>query len=220
MTARALALAALFLLGAAPALHAVPAGAAAAVPAPAAAAAVPAPAAAADVATPAAADAAAADAAATPAADAVATTAGDDAAAATPADSTQLFVGTWMLLNTPAQAEIPPFYELITFHADGTVVQTESDLTGPPFPATVGHGVWRRVSGPGLVLNYTVVHLVYDPTTFLPLGTIKVVGRGVLGKDGNTFSGQVKATVYDLHGAVLFQGNGPFAGSRVENEPF
>jgi len=198
MTARALALAALFLLGAAPALHAVPAGAAAA--------------AAADVATPAADDAAAADAAATPA--------GDDAAAATPADSTQLFVGTWMLLNTPAQAEIPPFYELITFHADGTVVQTESDLTGPPFPATVGHGVWRRVSGPGLVLNYTVVHLVYDPTTFLPLGTIKVVGRGVLGKDGNTFSGQVKATVYDLHGAVLFQGNGPFAGSRVENEPF
>jgi hypothetical protein len=135
-------------------------------------------------------------------------------------DGGQVFVGTWMLLNTPATNVVPPFYELITFHADGTLVQTENDLAGPPFPATTGHGVWRRSRASGLVLTYTNVHLVYDPTTFLPLGTLKILGRAVLGKDLNSLSGEVKATAFDLNGNVLFQATGTFAGTRIQNEPF
>ncbi|MBV8201720.1 MAG: hypothetical protein JOZ15_13950 [Acidobacteria bacterium] len=145
---------------------------------------------------------------------------GDGDAAQSAAAAARLFTGTWMAYVTPDTPVVPPFYELITFHADGTLVETESDLTAPPFSGTVGQGVWRGSPSGGPVITYTEIHLEYDPATGAPIGTLELVGRVVLGKDGNTLSGETKATVYDLKGNVLFQGNGPITGTRVENAPF
>jgi hypothetical protein len=137
-----------------------------------------------------------------------------------PADASLLFTGTWIAAVTPAQAEPPPFHELITFQADGTLVETENDLTAPPFFTTIGQGAWRRSPSGGLVITYTEVHLIYDPATTAFMGTLKVQGRIVLGRDGNTFSGQAKAAAFDPDGNLLFQGNGPITGTRVKNDPF
>ena len=147
-------------------------------------------------------------------------TAGEVDAVDLAGDSSQLFTGTWIGAVTPAQAEPPPFHELITFHADGTLDETENDLTAPPFFSTVGKGAWRRSPSSGRVITYTEVHLIYDPTTSAFMGTLEVRGRIVLGSDGNTFSGQGKATAFDPNGNVLFQGNGPITATRIQNVPF
>src|SRR5438046_798738 len=53
--------------------------------------------------------------------------------------------GTWFVdVNPQGEGAPPPFKVLVTFHSDGTIVETESDTLIPPF-ITPGHGVWEKV---------------------------------------------------------------------------
>jgi len=142
------------------------------------------------------------------------------AAASGAADSAQILVGTWETLVTPdAASGVPPFRQLITFHADGTLVEIDDGAPGPPFPATAGHGAWTRTRSGGFAFTY--VNLVYDPATFASNGELRIHGLVQLDHGLGRFAGQIRAIGYDPAGAVIFAADpGPVTGSRIGNERF
>jgi hypothetical protein len=134
------------------------------------------------------------------------------------AGSSQLLTGSWLTQVTPDPASgIPPFRQLITFHADGTLVEIDDGAPGPPFPLTAGHGVWRRTKSGSF--TYTYVNLIYDPSTFASNGEIKVRGSLLLDRNTSHVTGQNEATAYDPGGKVIFTGTAPLTGTRIVNEP-
>ncbi|HEV8237923.1 MAG TPA: hypothetical protein VGS57_00990, partial [Thermoanaerobaculia bacterium] len=93
--------------------------------------------------------------------------------AVAPADTN--VVGSWVVTVTPDPASgVPPFRELFTFHADGTLTEVDDNAPGPPFPFTPGHGVWQRERGAKRTFSGRYLNLIYDPSTFASNGTADI----------------------------------------------
>jgi hypothetical protein len=133
--------------------------------------------------------------------------------------SAQLLTGSWLTQVTPDPASgVGPFRQLITFNADGTMVEIDDGAPGPPFPTGPGQGVWRKTrSG---AFNYTYLNLIYDPSTFASNGELKIRGLLMFDHDPDHFAGQDKATGYDKNGNVVFTSTASVTGTRILNEPF
>jgi hypothetical protein len=130
-------------------------------------------------------------------------------------------VGTWLARVTPdpappsAPPNPPPFDELLTFTADGAVLET--DAAFPPFAASPGHGSWVFVSRG--VFDATYVKFLFDQQGQVS-GTVRVRMRITLSSAGDALSSTDEVDFLGPAGNVLFTSTGLSQASRVAAEPF
>jgi hypothetical protein len=123
-------------------------------------------------------------------------------------------VGSWFA-TTPTGIR-----QLITFHADGTVlrsVQGEASINPARPPHTAAHGVWRYL-GKGR-FGVTIWDLFYDVNTAQPLQYNKLRLEVTLGEDRDNASAIAIVEIIDLQGVVLGTRTGSANFVRIPFEP-
>jgi hypothetical protein len=124
-------------------------------------------------------------------------------------------VGSWFA-STPTGIR-----QLITFHADGTVlrsVQGEASINPARPPHTPAHGVWRYL-GKGR-FGVTIWDLFYDVNTAQPLQYNRLRLEVTLGADGDEASARAIVETIDLQGVVVGSRTGSANFVRIPFEPF
>jgi hypothetical protein len=143
-----------------------------------------------------------------------------------PARDIQHLEGSWIATATATGAPLPPLRTLLTFHREGTVVESRR-LYLPvsplgPLLATPGHGEWVRTAN-GEFAATTV--LFYQRAPGAPaadgtvIGTEKVRFRLLLSSDAKRFAGNVLVEIRDSAGAIVFSGPGVIEGTRIAADP-
>jgi hypothetical protein len=110
--------------------------------------------------------------------------------------------------------------QLITFHADGTVlrsVQGEASINPARPSHTPAHGVWRYL-GSGR-FGVTIWDLFYDVNTAQPLFYNKLRLEVTLGDDRDNASASAIVDVVDLQGVVVASRTGSANFVRIPFEP-
>ena len=110
--------------------------------------------------------------------------------------------------------------QLITFHADGTVlrsVQGEASIDPARPPHTPAHGVWRYL-GKGR-FGVTIWDLFYDVNTAQPLQYNKLRLEVTLGEDRDSASAMAMVEIIDLQGVVVGTRTGSANFVRIKFEP-
>jgi len=84
-------------------------------------------------------------------------------------------VGTWGIVSTPRNCETtaplgPPIRALVTFHNDGTLVESIVLLLFAPGQRTLGHGAWRQSTGTTYA-DQSVVLVGFDTPPNTPPGS-------------------------------------------------
>jgi hypothetical protein len=135
---------------------------------------------------------------------------------ATPAQVQALLQGSWLLTITPVPGlvTIPPFRALMTYTADGGVVETDTAAVGavvPGYSASAGHGAW---TARGDEFASTVVKLVVDGNGEFA-GFVRLQGAVKLNPAGDGFSGSGKVEVLNSSGAVVGSGNATLQATRI-----
>jgi hypothetical protein len=124
-------------------------------------------------------------------------------------------VGSWFGI-TPTGIR-----QLITFHADGTVlrsVQGEASINPASPPHTAAHGVWRYL-GDGR-FGVTIWDLFYDVNTAQPLRYNRLRLEVTLGDDRDVASAGAIVETIDLQGVVVGSRTGSVNFMRIPFEPF
>ena len=123
-------------------------------------------------------------------------------------------VGSWFA-TTPTGLR-----QLITFHADGTVLRSvQGEVSTDPArpPHTAAHGVWRYL-GNGR-FGVTVWDLFYDVNTSLPLRYNRLRLEVTLGDGGDDASTRATVDIVDLQGVVVSSRTGSANLVRIRFEP-
>ena len=120
-----------------------------------------------------------------------------------PTDTSNNPVGTFILTVTSATA--PPFKELLTLHAGGTISETNTTLhpnSANPFfdfNGSEGYGTWER--GPRKTVILKIVKMVFDGATNEHVGYLVVEATALI--DGDEFT-NLESDVNILLGPDLF----------------
>ncbi len=132
-------------------------------------------------------------------------------------------VGSWRVtVNVTNPSGFPSFPVLMTFHADGTMLQSRLSYI-PAFGVleTTAYGAWKPING-GQIAATTFALVQGAPgNTALNgafFGTEKVNLQPVVASDGNSFTALWTSTVYDPSGNPIVLGNGNMSGVRVQVE--
>jgi hypothetical protein len=123
-------------------------------------------------------------------------------------------VGAWFATTSTG------IRQLITFHADGTVlrsVQGEASINPARPPHTPAHGVWRYL-GKGR-FGVTIWDLFYDVNTAQPLQYNRLRLEVTLGDDGDDASARAIVETIDLEGVVVASRTGSANFVRIPFEP-
>jgi len=123
-------------------------------------------------------------------------------------------VGSWFATTATG------IRQLITFHADGTVlrsVQGEVGIDPARPPHTAAHGVWRYL-GKGR-FGVTIWDLFYDVNTAQPLRYNKLRLEVTLSEDRDNASAMAIVEVIDLEGVVTATRTGSANFVRIPFEP-
>jgi hypothetical protein len=128
-------------------------------------------------------------------------------------------VGAWLMDVMPYNCangdSIPAgaFEALITFHEDGTLTAwfQNATITTTRSPS---HGAWKRKRGRN-EYEISFVHLRYNLQTGAFLGRQLAAGDLELDRDGDSFTVNSKATIFDASGAVTGQGCSTSVSSRI-----
>jgi len=123
-------------------------------------------------------------------------------------------VGSWFATTATG------IRQLITFHADGTVLRSvpgevSTDPARPPH--TAAHGVWRYL-GKGR-FGVTIWDLFYDVNTAQPLRYNKLRVEVTLADDRDSASARAIVETIDLQGAVVGSRTGSSNFVRIQFEP-
>lgn len=126
----------------------------------------------------------------------------------------QAIVGSWF------GATATGIRQLITFHADGTVLRSvpgevSTDPARPPH--TAAHGVWRYL-GKGR-FGVTLWDLFYDVNTAQPLRYNRLRLEMTLGDDRDSASAMAIVETIDLQGVVVGSRTGSANFVRIPFEP-
>jgi hypothetical protein len=124
-------------------------------------------------------------------------------------------VGSWFGITSTG------IRQLITFHADGTVlrsVQGEVSINPASPPHTPAHGVWRYL-GNGR-FGVTIWDLFYDVNTAQPLRYNRLRLEVTLGDDRDVASAMAIVETIDLQGVVVGSRTGSANFVRILFEPF
>ena len=111
--------------------------------------------------------------------------------------------------------------QLITFHADGTVLRSvpgEVSIDPARPPHTAAHGVWRYL-GNGR-FGVTIWDLFYDVNTAQPLRYNRLRLEMTLGDDRDDASARAIVEIIDLQGVVVGSRTGSANFVRIQFEPF
>jgi hypothetical protein len=140
---------------------------------------------------------------------------------ATAQSSVDALVGSWaydIAVTTPdfTPVPVPPLKGLITFHGDGTVVETftQQDVQPPALRHVGSHGAWTALGGSAY--TFTLMwYLVGDDAIF---AGFSVLTREpiALGEDGNSWSGKFFTTRTDASGSVVGTNQGTIQGRRIQ----
>ena len=123
-------------------------------------------------------------------------------------------VGSWFLTTTTG------LRQLITFHADGTVLRSvpgEVGIDPARPPHTAAHGVWRYL-GKGR-FGVTIWDLFYDVNTAQPLRYNRLRLEVTLGDDRDNASARAIVDIVDLQGVVVGSRTGSINFVRILFEP-
>ena len=110
--------------------------------------------------------------------------------------------------------------QLITFHADGTVLRSvpgEVSIDPARSPHTAAHGVWRYL-GQGR-FGVTIWDLFYDVNTAQPLRYNRLRLEVTLGDDRDNASARAIVETIDLQGVVVGSRTGSANFVRIPFEP-
>ena len=110
--------------------------------------------------------------------------------------------------------------QLITFHADGTVLRSvpgEASIDPARPPHTAAHGVWRYL-GNGR-FGVTIWDLFYDVNTAQPLRYNRLRLEVTLGDDRDNASARAIVDIVDLQGVVVGSRTGSINFVRILFEP-
>jgi len=132
--------------------------------------------------------------------------------------------GSWRVtVNATDPSGVPSFPVLMTFHADGTLMQSRPYYI-PAFGVmeTAHHGGWKRIDGDQIAA--TTFSLAQGAPGNAALngvffGTEKVNFKPVIDGDGNFFTALWTSTVYGPDGNPIVQGSGNLSGVRIQVEP-
>jgi hypothetical protein len=136
-------------------------------------------------------------------------------------------VGSWRVhVDVTNPPGMPSFPVLITFHSDGTVIESRLGYI-PQGPAGAivegaGHGAWQRQPGNQIAASFQMLLQGAPGNTILNgafWATEKINCRPVLGPDSNSFTAPWNGTLVDPNGVQLLQGNGMMTATRIQVEP-
>jgi hypothetical protein len=123
-------------------------------------------------------------------------------------------VGSWFATTATGVRQ------LITFHADGTVlrsVQGEASIDPARPPHTPAHGVWRYLDKGRF--GVTIWDLFYDVNTAQPLRYNRLRLEVTLGDDRDSASATAIVETIDLQGVVVGSRTGSASFVRIPFEP-
>jgi hypothetical protein len=132
-------------------------------------------------------------------------------------------VGSWRVtVNVTDPAGFPSFPVLMTFHADGTMLQSRLSYI-PAFGVieTTAHGAWKPLNVAQIAATTFALVQGAPGNTALNgafVGTEKVNFQPVIASDGNSFTALWTSTVYDPSGNPIVLGSGNLSGVRVQVE--
>jgi len=132
--------------------------------------------------------------------------------------SKNALVGSWLETVTfPPESGRPQLKGLVTFHGDGTMVNSDQGTVtvDPPSVSTSGHGVWAPLER--RTFAYTQFELISDLSGNL-VGYLKVRGIYTVAQSGDEYTGNSFAEVFDTAGNVLFSVDVTNAGQRIQLE--
>ena len=142
---------------------------------------------------------------------------------ATPDPGRHPIVGSWQVTITLVTGPMVPVPDLVTFAADGTMLNSVQPVSpappGAPFSlifAGLGHGNWTA-TGPGAAA-WTFVRLQTDENGNY-LGPVTARGAAEVSADGRRVSGPFTYDVADPAGNVVASGQGTFEGTLIAVEP-
>lgn len=125
--------------------------------------------------------------------------------------------GSWQFFVKVQVPGEPVIANLVSFHADGTVVSIPAaapDLNNTFF--SVGTGVWRHTTGSLFEAKfYSMMHVPSQAGPVL-VAYQRALGILTLAKSGNTLSGTFKVEILDSAGNVLESFNGTVEGARIK----
>ncbi len=126
----------------------------------------------------------------------------------------------WGIVGSWFGATATGIRQLITFHADGTVLRSvpgevSTDPARPPH--TAAHGVWRYL-GKGR-FGVTIWDLFYDVNTAQPIWYNKLRLEVTLADDRNSASAAAIVETVDLQGGVVGSRTGSADFVRIRFEP-
>jgi hypothetical protein len=127
-------------------------------------------------------------------------------------------VGSWLETVTfPPEFGRPPLKSLVTFHEDGTFLNSDQGgvTVDPPGVSSSGHGVWKHLGKDDFA--YTQIELFSDLSGNL-VGYLKVRGIYTVSKSGNEYTGTSFAEVLDTTGNVQISVTVTNAGQRIQLE--
>jgi hypothetical protein len=136
---------------------------------------------------------------------------------ATPEQVQALLQGSWLLTITPEPGivTIPPFRALMTYTADGSVVETDTAPVGAVvsgYTATAGHGAW---AARGDAFASTVVKLVVNDSGEFA-GFVRLQGAVKLNPTRDGYTGSGKVEVLNASGAVVASGDATIQATRIQ----
>ncbi len=126
----------------------------------------------------------------------------------------------WAIVGSWFAATPTGIRQLITFHADGTVLRSvQGEVSTDPArpPHTAAHGVWRYL-GKGR-FGVTIWDLFYDVNTGQPLRYNKLRLEVTLGDGGDDASASAIVDIVDLQGVVTGSRTGSANFVRIPFEP-
>jgi hypothetical protein len=132
-------------------------------------------------------------------------------------------VGSWRVtVNVTDPQGVPSFPVLMTFHADGTLLQTRP-LYIPSFGVmeTTHFGAWKRLNDTQIAATTFSLAQGAPGNNALNgafFGTEQVNFQPVIAPDGNSFTAQWTSTVFDPNGNPIIKGSGNLSGVRIQVE--
>ena len=126
----------------------------------------------------------------------------------------------WAIIGSWFGTTATGIRQLITFHADGTVLRSvpgevSTDPARPPH--TAAHGVWRYL-GQGR-FGVTIWDLFYDVNTAQPLRYNRLRLEVTMADDGDSASARAIVETIDLQGVVVGSRTGSANFVRIPFEP-
>jgi hypothetical protein len=125
--------------------------------------------------------------------------------------------GSWLI--TAVVPGAPPFKALLTLTEDGNAVSAGQGDVRVPAPAIFSayHGTWKHLGG--RTFTFTILSIMYSPTTGEFAGLFKVRQTLTLGDSEDEWSGPGKLEIFDPAGNSVFALEGTAQAQRIKVEP-